>query len=61
MVEKCWPYLLVQAMIALLGEIHDKKDGSSKVGQRGHGLHFDRVSLFQGVVQNTGCVDDLWE
>ena len=39
--------------------INEEANSSSEMGQSGNTLHFDGVHLLEGVVKNSGGIDDL--
>jgi hypothetical protein len=44
---------------ALLGKVHEVHDTGAEVSKSGDGLHLDGVHLLEGVVKNSGSVDNL--
>lgn len=51
--------LFFQTVIALFRYVHDVQNGRTDVCQCGYGLHLDRISFFQRLVQDTRRVDYL--
>lgn len=51
--------LLRKCVPALLGQVGEVQHGRLEMREGGDGLHLDRVSLLETVVQNTGRVDHL--
>lgn len=51
--------LLFDTVRALFGHIDEEEDTSLQVSQSSDTLHFNGVTLFQGVIQDTGGIDNL--
>ena len=51
--------LSLEREAALLGEVEEVHDAAAQVGERGDGLHLDRVHLLERVVEHSRRVDDL--
>jgi hypothetical protein len=51
--------LLCQAVAALLADVHQVQHSTAQVGQRGDGLHLNRVALLKGTVQDARRVQHL--
>ncbi|GIX61628.1 enoyl-CoA hydratase/carnithine racemase [Babesia caballi] len=52
-------HLLLDGVAARLADVDEEEHGAVNVREGGYGSHFDGVALVQGVVQQTGGVDDL--
>ena len=46
-------------LTALLARIDDVKDSGSQMSEGSDSLHLDRVPFLEGVIENSGSVDDL--
>jgi hypothetical protein len=51
--------LLLDTVTALLGNINKVENSAAKVSKSCDGLHFNSVSVFEGLIENTRGIDDL--
>lgn len=51
--------MLLDCVATLLGDIQDKEDGGLQVSHGRDRLHFDGVAFFQGMVQDSWCINHL--
>jgi hypothetical protein len=51
--------LLLDTVTALLADIEEINDGASQMSHGSDGLHFNCVSVLQGMIQDTGGIDHL--
>jgi len=51
--------LLVDSVATGFGDVEQEQDCGVEMGKCGHSLHFDRVSLVERVIQNSGRVNNL--
>jgi hypothetical protein len=51
--------LFLNRLLTLFTNVHHVHNGSPQMGERGYGLHFDRVALLQRLIEYSGRVNYL--